>query len=98
MKATLIRGLALCATWYLAGGTGAFGPALAQPQNAEKRPADLRAGGDFMPTKVYSEQQDQEVLRLFAGLRVADVTDGMDKAGRRKLYEKLGMPADDSVK
>jgi hypothetical protein len=78
MKATLIRGLALCATWYLAGGTGALGPALAQTQKAEKKPVDLRAGGDFMPTKVHTEQQDQEALRLFAGLRVADVTDGMN--------------------
>ncbi|OHB55711.1 MAG: dimethylmenaquinone methyltransferase [Planctomycetes bacterium RBG_13_44_8b] len=34
-----------------------------------------------MSTKVYSEQEDQEILKLFEGLRVADVTDGMDKAG-----------------
>jgi 4-hydroxy-4-methyl-2-oxoglutarate aldolase len=42
---------------------------------------ELRKGRNFIPTKVYSEQQDQEILKLFEGLRVADVTDGMDKAG-----------------
>lgn len=42
---------------------------------------ELRKGKNFIPTKVYSEQEDQEILKLFEGLRVADVTDGMDKAG-----------------
>ena len=42
---------------------------------------ELRKGKNFIPTKVYSKQEDQEILRLFEGLRVADVTDGMDKAG-----------------
>jgi regulator of RNase E activity RraA len=41
----------------------------------------LRAGKNFIPTKVYSEERDQAVLRLFDGLRVADVSDGMDRAG-----------------
>jgi 4-hydroxy-4-methyl-2-oxoglutarate aldolase len=41
----------------------------------------LRAGKNFIPTKVYSAEQDQKILKLFEGLRVADVTDGMDKAG-----------------
>ena len=34
-----------------------------------------------MATRVYSEQEDQEVLKLFDGLRVSDVSDGMDKVG-----------------
>jgi len=42
---------------------------------------ELRKGRNFIPTRVYSEQEDQEILKLFEGLRVADVTDGMDKAG-----------------
>ncbi|MBN2133486.1 MAG: RraA family protein [Sedimentisphaerales bacterium] len=42
---------------------------------------ELRAGKNFLATKVYSEQQDQHILRLFDGLRVADVSDGMDKVG-----------------
>ena len=68
---------------------------------------------------MYSETDDARILALFDGLRVADVSDGMDtagwqniglmdadakkilkddKAGRKRLYEKLGLPADDSVK
>ncbi len=42
---------------------------------------ELRKGKNFIATKVYSDQDDQEILKLFEGLRVADVTDGMDKAG-----------------
>ena len=42
---------------------------------------DLRAGKNFIITKVYSQKEDQEILKLFEGLRVADVSDGMDKAG-----------------
>jgi len=55
-------------------------PVTAQPS---KPPAgeDLRAGRNFMETKVYSEQDDQEILKLFQGLRVSDVSDGMDKVG-----------------
>jgi 4-hydroxy-4-methyl-2-oxoglutarate aldolase len=42
---------------------------------------DLRAGKGFLPVRVYSLEEDQELLTLFSGLRVADVSDGMDKAG-----------------
>lgn len=42
---------------------------------------DLRDGKNFIPTKVYSEQEDQAILKRFEGLRVADVSDGMDKVG-----------------
>jgi len=42
---------------------------------------DLRSGKNFMETKVYSAEQDARILELFEGLRVADVADGMDKAG-----------------
>ena len=41
----------------------------------------LRAGKNFIPTKVYTLKQDREILKLFEGLRLADVSDGMDKAG-----------------
>ena len=44
-------------------------------------PEDLRSGKDFLPTSVYTAEEDQELLKLFAGLRVSDVSDGMDKAG-----------------
>jgi 4-hydroxy-4-methyl-2-oxoglutarate aldolase len=46
---------------------------------------ELRKGRNFIPTRVYSEQEDQEILKLFEGLRVADVTDGMDKAGLHNI-------------
>lgn len=53
----------------------------------EVKPAgeQLRAGHNFIPTRVYTPEQDQEILKLFEGLRVADVTDGMDKAGLKNI-------------
>src|SRR5512145_2068039 len=42
---------------------------------------DLRAGRIFGITPVYSEADDHRLLALFDGLRVADVSDGMDAAG-----------------
>jgi len=45
----------------------------------------LRKGKNYIETKVYSEQDDAETLKLFEGLRVADVTDGMDKAGLKNI-------------
>jgi len=41
----------------------------------------LRQGKNFIPTKIYTLAEDQEILRAFEGLRVADVSDGMDRAG-----------------
>lgn len=52
----------------------------AKPE-AKPQADDLRAGKNFIATKVYSQQEDQEILNAFEGLRVADVSDGMDKAG-----------------
>ena len=42
---------------------------------------ELRAGHNFLSTRVYSEDEDKRVLERFAGLRVADVSDGMDAVG-----------------
>lgn len=42
---------------------------------------ELRSGKNFIPTMVYSDQEDQAILKRFEGLRVADVSDGMDKVG-----------------
>jgi 4-hydroxy-4-methyl-2-oxoglutarate aldolase len=42
---------------------------------------ELRAGKNLMATQVYSQEDDLAVLKLFEGLRVADVSDGMDKVG-----------------
>jgi 4-hydroxy-4-methyl-2-oxoglutarate aldolase len=49
--------------------------------SGEPLPQDLRSGKDFLPISVFSAGEDEELLRLFSGLRVADVSDGMDKAG-----------------
>lgn len=42
---------------------------------------ELRKGKHFIPTEVYSLESDQKILKAFEGLRVADVTDGMDAVG-----------------
>ena len=41
----------------------------------------LRAGATLMKTQVYSPEDDRRVLAAFEGLRVADVSDGMDFVG-----------------
>ena len=38
---------------------------------------------NFIPTPVYSLEDDRQTLAFFDGLRVADVSDGMDQAGLR---------------
>jgi regulator of RNase E activity RraA len=48
---------------------------------AEAQEAVLRQGTNFIPTKVYSAEEDARLLKLFEGLRVADVSDGMDAVG-----------------
>jgi 4-hydroxy-4-methyl-2-oxoglutarate aldolase len=45
----------------------------------------LRAGKNFIETKVYSEQEDEQVLKYFEGMRVSDVADGMDKVGLKNI-------------
>jgi regulator of RNase E activity RraA len=41
----------------------------------------LRAGTNFIATRVFSAEEDQKVLKAFEGLRVADVCDGVDAVG-----------------
>lgn len=53
----------------------------AAKQNPAPSVEDLRAGKNFIPTKVYSAEDDEQTLKLFGGLRVSDVVDGMDKVG-----------------
>ena len=40
-----------------------------------------RGGTNFIPTSVHSAEADVELLKQFEGLRVADVSDGMDAVG-----------------
>jgi regulator of RNase E activity RraA len=42
---------------------------------------ELRTGKGFIETPVFRAEADQKVLALFEGLRVADVSDGMDAVG-----------------
>jgi 4-hydroxy-4-methyl-2-oxoglutarate aldolase len=53
----------------------------AAKQSAKPDIEELRAGKNFIATKVYSAEEDAHILRLFEGLRVADVSDGMDRVG-----------------
>jgi 4-hydroxy-4-methyl-2-oxoglutarate aldolase len=55
-------------------------PALAN-ENAGPSTQELRAGKNYIPTKIYSTEEDEQILKLFEGLRVSDVSDGMDKVG-----------------
>ena len=41
----------------------------------------LKNGFNFIPTEVYSFEEDSLLLQIFNGLRVADVSDGMDRVG-----------------
>jgi 4-hydroxy-4-methyl-2-oxoglutarate aldolase len=41
-------------------------------------------GKSLVPFKTYTAEEDQRILKLYDGLRVADVSDGMDMAG---LYD-----------
>lgn len=42
---------------------------------------ELRAGKNFIKTETFTAEEDQRILKLFEGLRVADVSDGMDAVG-----------------
>jgi regulator of RNase E activity RraA len=71
------RSIALLFALILAAGPHSLPAADAATSEAEA----LRAGRAFMPTKVYSAEDDLRLLKLFEGLRVADVSDGMDAIG-----------------
>lgn len=48
---------------------------------AQGEAEEYRRGMTFIETKVYTQEEDQKILELYKDLRVADVSDGMDKAG-----------------
>lgn len=50
-------------------------------REAEDPAADLRNGKRFVPTPETKLEDDLRLLALFAGLRVADVSDGLDAVG-----------------
>jgi regulator of RNase E activity RraA len=51
----------------------------------ERSGQDARVGRNFLETQVYSAEEDAATLELFDGLRVADVSDGMDRAGLKNV-------------
>src|SRR3989442_14485965 len=62
-------------------GVLALGTARGSQEKQKMDVKELRAGKTLIPTEVYSESEDQKALNLFRGLRVADVSDGMDAVG-----------------
>jgi regulator of RNase E activity RraA len=42
---------------------------------------ELEKGVNFIETKTYTEEENLQLLKLYEGLRVADVSDGMDMVG-----------------
>ncbi len=61
-------------TWGLLSSVGLAVDAIA-PAGQEAK------GKTLIPYRMYSSQEDERILQLFDGLRVADVTDGMDLVG-----------------
>lgn len=43
--------------------------------------SELEKGVNFIATKIYSDEENAKILKLYEGLRVADVSDGMDMVG-----------------
>lgn len=43
--------------------------------------SQLEEGYNFIETQVYSEEENQRLIKLYEDLRVSDVTDGMDAVG-----------------
>jgi len=60
---------------------GAYPTPAAAKQDTTPSTEVLRAGQNYITTKVYTAKEDEQILKLFEGLRVADVSDGMDKVG-----------------
>ena len=59
--------------------------AAAQSTPEEAALQELRSGKGFIATPVFTAEEDAKLLALFAGLRVADVSDGMDAVGLHNL-------------
>ncbi|HVU25693.1 MAG TPA: RraA family protein [Opitutus sp.] len=83
MKTPQLRTLSSIAFALFAFATvAAIGSAADQPVSHE---AEYRLGKNFIATQVHSAEEDQKILKAFEGLRVADVTDGMDFVGLKNI-------------
>jgi len=76
MPATALRGCAL-----MVGLSLAFGLMKQAAAQSEADVEQLRRGRSLIETEAHTLEQDRELLKLFDGLRVADISDGMDQAG-----------------
>ncbi len=81
MRTIVPRSILLAAAVLAAVLLAGWPPIATSAEGPARKPADPRGGANFIATKVYSQEEDQQALKLFAGLRVSDVVDGMDKAG-----------------
>ena len=62
-----------------------LGTTVAMAQPGDPQSDELRAGRSYIPTRTYTAEEDQTILRAFDGLRVADVADGMDFVGLQNV-------------
>lgn len=62
-----------------------LGAAVGFAADAGAKEAEYRAGKNFIATRVFSAEEDAKILKAFEGLRVADVTDGMDFVGLKNI-------------
>jgi 4-hydroxy-4-methyl-2-oxoglutarate aldolase len=53
--------------------------------DAPVHPSPSRTGTNFISTRFYSAEDDERTLKAFEGLRVADVSDGMDAVGLHNI-------------
>jgi len=79
VAATLLVLAGFLAVWLVLAGV--YSEPAAARQNSAPATEELRAGKNFIATKVYSAEDDEQIVKLFEGLRVSDVADGMDKVG-----------------
>jgi hypothetical protein len=59
----------------------ALAPSPSGPAEVSEGPGEDARGKNFLTTRSYSPDEDREVLKRFDGLRVANVSDGMDAVG-----------------
>jgi regulator of RNase E activity RraA len=69
---------ALAATGLMLAGS-------AVAQHSPTEVADYRDGRNFIATRTFSAEDDKRILKAFEGLRVADITDGMDFVGLQNV-------------
>lgn len=82
---TSVLGCAVLVALMSASRLAIFARVAAGAEQADTQIAEYRAGKNFIPTPVYRLEDDRKLLARFEGLRVADVSDGMDRAGLQNI-------------